>query len=409
MNAGNERARRADELELVFVDLTSPEFEANPAEAFAQARRRGWLARTPDGYAVLGHSQARAVLRHPQVRFTFSHVDRQLSEFLYERTRHDIQALHGPDHTRLRGVAVRALRARVVDNLRESMRRVLDELLDEALDGDVCDLVPTFVDLYPVRVMAPILGVPEEDCPRIAGWVSDQLRIFDAPRFRDQAARVEAGWRALEEYLAALLEERERSPGEDLYSELVRAVVETSRLERSELVMLARAMTGAALDTTRGQLGLTLECLVRHPEQWKRLARDQELAPRAVEEGLRYAPAISGIPHVAAEDVEIDGILFDAGSVLIVHPRATNRDPDVFVDPDRFDIEREPQQHYTFGFGPHACVGATLARAEIEEALRAVASRVARLELAGEVRRLPYSSNGNLLSLPIRFDKRAEV
>jgi cytochrome P450 len=399
--------RRADELDLAFVDLTSKEFEADPAGVFDRARRGGWLARTADGYAVLGHAQARAVLRHPQIRFTFSHVTREASAFLYDRTRADIQALHGPDHTRLRGVAVRALRARVVDNLRDGMRRVVEELLDGALSGGVCDLVPAFVDRYPVRVMGPILGVPEEDCPRIDAWVSDVLRIFDAPRFPQQAARVEAGWRALEEYLGALLAERERAPGDDLYSELVRAVVQSGRLERSELVMLARAMTGAALDTTRGQLGLTLECLVRRPDQWQLIVRDRDLAPRAVEEGLRFAPAISGIPHVAADDVEIDGVLFSAGTVLIVHPRATNRDPSAFEDPDRFDVEREPAQHYTFGFGPHACVGATLARAELEEALRALAARVGRLELAGDVRRQPYSSNGNLLSLPVRFQALA--
>jgi cytochrome P450 len=106
---------------------------------------------------------------------------------------------------------------------------------------------------------------------------------------------------------------------------------------------------------------------------------------------------------VAATEVEIDGIAFPEGSVVVVHPRAVNRDPAAFPDPDRFDVGREPAQHYTFGFGPHACVGAPLARAELEEALRALAARVERLELAGEVRRQPLSSNGNLLSLPVRF------
>ncbi len=395
-------ALRADALDLPSIDLTSPEFDADPAQVFAAARRRSWLARTSEGFAVLGHRQAREVFRHPALRFAFAHVDEKSSPYLHEKTTRHIQALHGAEHARLRRVALSALRDRVVERLREPMRAIVSSLVDAVVDRGSCDIVGDLTDPYPTRVVGPILGVPDSDCPRIDAWASELLLIFDSARFETLAPRVETAWRAIDAYLGALLEERRRLPGDDIYSELVRAEA-AGAIDGDEIVTLAIAMTQAALDTTRGQLGFTMESFVRHPEEWARFVADPGLAERAVEEGLRYAPAVGSIPHRAVEDAEIDGVVFPGGSVVAVHPRAVNRDPEAFVAADRFDIGREPAQHFTFGFGAHACLGSQLARIEMAEALRVLAQRVACWELAGEVRHQPMSSNGNRLSLPVRF------
>jgi cytochrome P450 len=398
--------RRVEELELPFVDLAGPEFDADPFAVFAAARRTSWLARTGSGYAVLGHAQAREILRRPAFRFDFTYIDRASSEYVYAKAREHIQSLHGPAHVRLRGLAVRALRARVVEALRPSLREIAGRLLDAvAGDGGSCDLVRDVTDPYPALVMAPILGIPEADCDAVAGWAADLLLVFDAARFAEQVGRVEAGWRGLERYLGELLADRRRNLGDDVYSELIRAQVDEGRLDDDELVMLATAITQAAIDTTRGQLGLTLEALIRHADQWQRLVADRELAPSAVDEGMRYAPAIGGIPHVAVAATEVDGIGFAAGTPVEIHPRATNRDPAAFDEPERFDVGRDARRHLTFGFGPHACVGAPLARVEMDELLRALASRFAALELAGEPERSPMSSNGNLRTLPVGFER----
>jgi cytochrome P450 len=399
-------AVRADTLDLPSIDLKAPEFDADPAAVFADARRLFWVARTSEGFAVLGHRQARAVFRHPAVPFAFAHVDPASSPYLHEKTTHHIQALHGAEHARLRRVALGALRDRVVERLREPMRAIVASLVDRVVDRGECDIVRDLTDPYPTRVVAPILGVPESDCGLIDAWASDLLLIFDSARFETLALRVEAAWREIDDYLAALLEERRRSPGDDIYSELVRAEA-AGVIDGGEIVTLAIAMTQAALDTTRGQLGFTMECLVRHPSEWARLVADPALAEWAVEEGLRYAPAVGSIPHRAVADAEIDGVVFPSGSVIAVHPRAVNRDPEAFPDADRFDITREPALHFTFGFGAHACLGSQLARIEMAEALRVLASRVESWELAGEVRHQPMSSNGNRLSLPVRFRPRA--
>ena len=281
------------------------------------------------------------------------------------------------------------------------MREIVSGLVDRVIDRGECDIVRDITDPYPTPVVAPILGVPESDCDRVDAWSSDLLLIFDSARFETLSGWVETAWREIEAYLADLLAERRRLPGDDIYSELVRTEA-AGTIDEEEVVTLAIAMTQAALDTTRGQLGFTMECLVRDPTQWERLVEDPGLAESAVEEGLRYAPAVGSIPHVAVDDADIDGVLFPAGSVVAVHPRAVNRIPPPSTTPTA-STSREPGQHFTFGFGAHACLGSQLARIKMAEALRVLAGRVPSWELAGEVRHQPMSSNGNRLSLPVRF------
>ena len=394
---------RVDDLELPVIDLASPEYEADPYAVFAVAREQSWLARIGKGYGVLTHADAKAIFRHPDFRVSFGYVDRCHSEYLYQRSRSGLMHMSGEDHTRLRSIASRALRSRFLDSLRSPLQEIMCKLMDKALSGNTCDLVKQVIDPYPALVMAPVLGIPQDDIPEIDRWASDSVAIFDSTRLEVQAARIEKSNRELDAYVAALISKRRLEPGSDVVSELVRAQEDTGALTDNEFAMLVSSLIPAALDTTRGQLGLTLECLVRHPDQWAKLVADPGLAEHAMEEGMRFAPAISGIPHEAVRDTFHNDVAFPVGTFLAIYPRSANRDPAAFCDPDRFDIERAPSLHYTFGFGPHACLGAPIARIEIAEALRALALRVSAWELAGEVLHQPMSSNGNRLSLPVHF------
>ena len=385
------------------VDLLSAEYEEDPYAAFRAARERSWIARIGSGYGVLTNSDARAIMRHPDFRVTFAYVDPDISAYLHERSQSGLMAASADRHRRLRGVAVRALRPRVMDEMRPQMRAIIDELIDPVIGRGHCDIVRDLTDAFPARVMMPVLGVPLADVPRIDGWATDSVAIFDVSRLRAQAAQIEASGRAFEAYCRELIETRRGDPGPDLISELIRVQEEGEKLSESELLMLVVSLIPAAIDTTRGQLGFTLQALVAAPEQWAKLVADPGLAPRAVEEGLRYAPAISGIMHEAVRDTEYQDTLFPAGTLVGVYPRAVNRDPAVFTDPDTFDIDRDSTAHFTFGFGPHACLGAQLARVEMAEALAALARRVESWELAGKVTHTPMSSNGNRLSLPVTF------
>jgi cytochrome P450 len=395
-------------MDLPVIDLLSPEYEADPYGTFRAARQRSWLARAGTGagagFAVLTNADAKAIMRHPDFRVSFAFVDPAVSEYLYNKSRNGLMAASAERHRRLRGVAVRALRPRIMDSLREPMREIISSLVDGVIASRECDIVKDLTDPYPARVMMPILGVPSEDVPLIDRWASDSVAIFDVARLRSQAPQIEASGREFEDYCRSLIARRRDSLGPDLISELIRVQdTESEKLSEDELLMLVVSLIPAALDTTRGQLGFTLESLVRSPAEWGRLVADPALAPRAVDEGLRYAPAISGIMHEAVRDTSHNGFDFPAGSVVGVYPRSVNRDPAAFGDPDTFSISREPGSHYTFGFGPHACLGAQLARIEMAEVLGVLARRISSWELAGEVTHMPMSSNGNRTALPVRF------
>jgi cytochrome P450 len=392
-------------MDFPIIDLLSAEYEADPYGAFRAARQRGWLARAGAGYAVLTNDDAKAIMRHPDFRVSFAYVDPDLSEYLHERSKSGLMAAGPERHRRLRGVAVRALRPRIMDSLRQPMREIVSSLLDGVADQGRCDIVKDLTDPYPAQVMMPILGVPSQDVSRIDKWSTDSVAIFDVARLHAQAAQIEASGREFEAYTRELIAARRGDLGPDLISELIRVEEEgDEKISESELVMLVMSLIPAALDTTRGQLGFTLESLVRSPGQWAALVADPSLAPRAVEEGLRYAPAISGIMHQAIRDTSHNGVEFPAGSLVGVYPRSVNRDPAAFDDPDAFDITRKSGgSHYTFGFGAHACLGAQLARIEMAEALGVLAQRISSWELAGEVTHMPMSSNGNRTSLPVTF------
>lgn len=394
------------ELDLPVVDLASPEYEADPYGVFAAARERSWIARVGKGFGVLRHAEAKAIFRHPDFRVSFNYVDRRQSEYLYERSRSGLMNMAGEDHTRLRSIASRALRSRFLDTLRAPMVAIVDGLLDQALEHNELDLVRAVIDPYPALVMAPILGVPFTDVPEIDRWASDSVAIFDSTRFAEQAPRIEAAARELDAFVRDLVAERRRHLGTDVVSELIRAQEDADKMSEDELVMLAASLIPAALDTTRGQLGFTLEAFARNPDQWAALVADPDLAEKAVEEGLRFAPTVSGIPHEAVRDTSHNDVEFPAGTHVAIYPRAANRDPAVLAHPDRFDITREQATQYTFGFGAHACLGAPVARIEMAEALRAMARRIATIEINGEVTHQPMSSNGNRLSLPVRLTRR---
>ena len=390
-------------MNLPVIDLLSPEYESDPYGTFRAARQRSWLARAGAGYAVLTNADAKVIMRHPDFRVSFAYVDPEVSEYLHQRSKSGLMAAGPERHRRLRGVAVRALRPRIMDSLRAPMRSIISSLLDTVVSRGSCDIVKDLTDPYPAQVMMPILGVPSEDVPRIDRWATDSVAIFDVARLRSQAAQIEASSREFEAYARELISARRGDLGPDLISELIRVQEEGEKLSEDELLMLVISLIPAALDTTRGQLSFTLESLVRSPAQWAALVSDPSLAPRAVEEGLRYTPAISGIMHEAVRDTSHNGFGFPAGSLVGVYPRSVNRDPAAFPEPDTFDISREPGSHYTFGFGPHACLGAQLARIEMAEVLGVLARRIATWELAGEVTHMPMSSNGNRTSLPVTF------
>jgi cytochrome P450 len=263
-----------------------------------------------------------------------------------------------------------------VEKLRPMMRATALEFLDRFTSEGACEIVSAFAAPYPVRVIGALLGVPAGDFARFHRWSTDLSLAFGS-RITEELPRIEAALGNLSDYVDGLLAERRRSPGEDLISALIAVREQSDRLSSDELRAMVTVLIFGGQDTTQCQLACAVATFLAHPEQWEMLAKEPALAASATEEILRYEPAGSGSPRIASEDLRLEELEVKAGTIALPSGPAANRDPAVYPDPDRFDITRHPAEpHLTFGGGVHYCLGAALARAELQEALPILAQRL---------------------------------
>lgn len=375
-------------------------------ETVLDLARDHWLVRTSIGYGIIRYEPAVAMLRDQR----FHNLASKIAELqgVAEDPMDDrvsILSAEGQVHARLRRLVAPAFTPKNADRFRPYMREVVDELLDAVTPTGACELVADVCEPYPIPIICKLLGAPKEDWKLFSRWATDLLRIFNGNIVEDaplmEAARVE-----LDAYMADLIEQRRAAPADDLLTDLIAIEEAGDRLSADELMMLAQAVLVAGTDTTRNQLACATALMTRHPEQWALLAEHPELAPRAVEESMRVLGAVRGTGRFASQDVELDGVLFPEGTVVTCSFVATNNDDSVFADPTTFDItkERGGQPHLTFGSGIHYCLGAALARAELQEALPILARRLPDLTVDGEITWKPDSFGiWGPERLPLRF------
>jgi len=367
------------------ADLHGPRFHATMQDLRAQ----GWLASTPLGYVVLEREATGFFLRSRSAEFP----GMKIAEIfgiddgpLYEEMRRNILHINGADHARLRGLVNPSFTPRAAERWRPAMRGFMGELLDEALAEDGrCDFVSAIAKTYPSLVIATVLGAPLDDAPRLHEWSNWVQRQFDAPTLMAERPRIERNVVELYDYLDELLAARRDDPGDDLISQLLAARAEDGdRLSDVELVNLVLDVLIGGIDTTQSQLAHALRLLAEHPEQWAWLREDPAArAPAAVEEALRYEPITPFTARILTEDVEYRDVSFPTDTVLLICAHSANRE---LPDGDAFDIRaaRDTGRPLTFGAGIHYCLGANLARAELQEGLRLIAERVETLALDGE-------------------------
>ena len=232
-------------------------------------------------------------------------------------------------------------------------------------------------------IISALLGAPREDWRLFSDWADDFFKLFtwNVVEYEND---ILTAWGQLDDYIDDMVATRRESLTDDLISELIRAEDDGDRLTISELRMLAAGILMAGTDTTRNQVAAAVDVFCDYPEQWELLAQRPELAMKAVEEVMRFSPVIFGAMRMTTEDVEIADVMIPAGTFVMCNTAAANHDPDVYVEPERFDITREdapPMQ--TFGAGAHYCLGANLARREIADALRVMSSRLRNLRREG--------------------------
>jgi cytochrome P450 len=312
-----------------------------------------------------------------------------------------------PDHTRYRKLVSSVFTTRAVAALRDRVQHTANSLLDDLADNArTIDVVERYCSQLPVTVIGDILGVPDNARPRILEFGELGAPSLDIGLTWQQYRRVYQGIEGFSGWLSNHLHDLRRNPGDDLMSQIIQASDEGARLSHEELLATAGLVLAAGFETTVNLLGNGIRMLLETPEQLKALTARPELWPNAVEEILRLDSPVQLSARVAAKDTDIAGTLVRSGEGVIIYLAGANRDPNVFPDPHRFDIERENAgKHLSFSGGRHFCLGAALARAEGEVGLRTFFERFPDARLAGGGSRRDTRVLRGWSSLPITLGK----
>lgn len=409
------------DLELPAFDYTDPAMRgANFHRAMAELRAQSWLATGPYGYVVLGREACEQFLRTREAIFPgmkIAEIFEVQEGALFEQMRRNILNVNGPDHTRLRGLVNTALSPRAVERYRPVARGFVKDLFDRmALSADggetvSCEFVEAFAKPYPSQMIATVMGAPLADAPRLHHWSNWIQRQFDAVSMLEERPAIETAVEEFYEYAAALVEARRKSPGDDLISALIAAEEEGQRLSDVECINLVFNVLAGGVDTTQSQLAHAIRLLAEHPEQWRLLGEDPSLAGRAVEEVLRFEPITPFSARILSEELTVHDVTFPKDTIVMVCAFTANRDLEKTADwehakqTEDFDItaDRARTRPLTFGAGVHYCMGANLARVELQEALAYLAPRMPDLELDGEPVYESITGIYGLAELPVRF------
>jgi cytochrome P450 len=280
-----------------------------------------------------------------------------------------------PDHTRLRRLVSKAFTPKMVEQLAPRIQEIVDELLDAALLRGAFDLVQDFASPLPVIMIAEMLGVEPERREEFKRWSDAAIHVTaGGAQYGDMDAYMQS-WQEFKAYVSRIIEERRRSPRNDLVSALVQAQDERDALTLNEILNFCLLLLVAGNETTTNLITNGALSLYTHEAQRQKLRGQPQLIQSAIEEVLRYDGPIQGVFRTTTRDVEVRGTTIAAQSKVLLLWAAANRDPDVFPDPDRFDIERTPNDHLAFGRGIHFCLGAPLARLEARIATQTILRR----------------------------------
>src|SRR5580698_8722976 len=292
-----------------------------------------------------------------------------------------ILTLGGPDHARVRRPLAQALYARVA-KFKPEVERIVGETMDRIDAAQPFDLMSTFCVPIPIDVIASILGVDGSRLVQFRAWSEGIIQTFNMFRSPEQTRVMEESSEALNDYFTRLIEEKHANPGDDLISDMVRLQAGGLAVNDIELrINLSALLIGGNLTTT-DLIGNAVRLLLLNPAELAKLKADPGIINSVVEEALRYEPPVDITGRVASHDMEVAGCPVKPKQSLTFFLRAANRDPEVFDDPDRFDVSRQHKPHVSFGGGAHICIGAPLARLEAQVALVRLFERFPNLRLA---------------------------
>ncbi len=391
---------------------SDPAFVADPYPAYAELRAGQAVTVQDDRWLVPCFADVDALLRDRRLGRSYLHVATHaemgrpedppgLAPF-WRVVRAGMLDVEPPDHTRLRRLVSKAFTPRRVEGMREGVQAQVDRLVDPLVGAGEVDLISTLAEPLPVAVIADLLGVPESDRQLLRPWSAQICGMYELDPGPETHATAVRACEEFGDYLVALSRERRKHPTDDLLSGLTQVVDEGDRLTEDELVGTCVLLLNAGHEATVGVTGLGWHSLFRHPEQLDRMRDDPSLVPTAVEELMRFDTPLQMFERWVLEDLEVGGVHVPRGTELSLLFGSANRDPDVFEHPDTLDVGRSLNPHLSFGAGTHFCLGAVLARLELQTSFATVLERLPRLEPAGDpVWQTGYVVRG-LATLPVR-------
>ncbi|HEY8515111.1 MAG TPA: cytochrome P450 [Candidatus Binatia bacterium] len=412
------------------VDLTDLDRFANgfPHDVFTRLRREApvWFhpptEHTPggEGFWVLSRYQDVSDAAHDAATFS-SHRGgaREGGGTLIEDLPSGFAAgvllnmMDDPRHRHFRRLVTPAVSPRALARIEDELRKRTEAILDEVAERGACDLVTDVATELPLQAIAWLLGIPQEDRHQLFAWANATLD-YDDRDLGETSDKVRAAQASLFAYGTELLQEKRRRPADDILSAVVHGRIPCAHaaggsdaadepLQELELQMFFNLLIAAGSETTRNSIAAGVKALVEHPDEWRALRADRSLLPTAVEEILRWASSTPYNRRTATRDVELRGQKIRAGDKVTLWWASANRDEDVFPDPFRLDVRRDPNPHLTFGHGTHFCLGAALARLEMRLVFEGLVERFAEIALAGPVEWTRSNKHTGVRHMPVAF------
>jgi|SRR5690606_10536767 len=400
----------------VAFDPWSPEFIAHPYEVYRELREKEPVSyfEPTNQWLISRYADVNALLRdHRRLGRSYLHVatheefgrqpEPEFQEPFWRVVRAGMLDVEPPVHTRLRRLVSKAFTPRMVESLRPRIRQIATELATRFAESGGGDLIAEVAEPLPVTVIAEMLGIPEADRHLLRPWSADMCKMYELnPPLEAQHTAVRA---AVEfaDYLRELARERRERPGDDMISTLARIADDGDRLTEDELIGTCVLLLNAGHEATVNATGSAWWALFRNPGTLERLRAEPELLPTAIEELLRFDTPAQMFERWVLEDIEVHGVRIPRGSEVALLFGSANRDPEVFDDPDRLDLGRDPNPHLTFGAGIHFCLGAPLARVELQESFRALLRAAPAIEPVTEPEWKPQYIIRGLRELKVRI------
>ena len=311
-----------------------------------------------------------------------------------------------PLHTRYRRLINKGFTPRMVSELESTMRKRTRDIIDRIADRGECDFVVDVASELPLQVIADLMGVPQEDRHKLFDWSNRMIGAED-PEYGVTDEMAQHASMELYAYASELAAQKRVDPKEDLISVLTRASVDGEQLTDLEIDLFFLLLSVAGNETTRNLISHGMVTLLEHPDQLERVRNDRKLLPGAVEEMLRWASPVMHFRRTATRDLELGGQQIKKGDKVVIWYISANRDEKAFKDPYKFDIERSPNEHVAFGGGgPHFCLGANLARMEINVMFDEILDRLDDIEISGDVPRLRSNFINGLKHIPLTFNAK---